>query len=79
MNLAIFRANEDFSQSMLEQARESERESIRTTSMCEPVLATADGRVAQEPSLRKILSLASPPQAGKIDLSEKNDRFIDSY
>ena len=53
MNLAVFAANGGFSQSMLEQARESERESIRTTSMFEPVLAEADGRVAQEPSLRK--------------------------
>jgi len=36
-----FRANGGVSQSMLEQARESERESIRTASMFEPVLGVS--------------------------------------
>jgi len=55
MNLADFRANGAFSQRTLEQTRESERGSIQTPSMFEPILArSADGRVAQAPSLRKI-------------------------
>ena len=42
--------------------------------MFEPVLAKADGRVAQLPRERK--TFGAPPQAGKTYLSEKTDRFI---
>jgi hypothetical protein len=42
--------------------------------MFEPVLAIADGRVAQPPSLRKTFGV--PPKAGKSTLSEKNARFV---
>jgi hypothetical protein len=41
--------------------------------MFEPVLAIADGRVAQEPRLRKNSGV---PVRAKATLSEKNDRFI---
>ena len=42
--------------------------------MFEPVLAIADGRVAQLPRERK--TFGAPPMAGKTYLSEKGDRFI---
>ena len=43
--------------------------------MFEPVLAKADGRVAQLPRERK--TFGAPPQAGKTYLSEKSEQVHD--
>ena len=74
MNLAVFAANGDFSQRMLEQSREPERGSIRATSMFEPVLARERRRAscAGAETAKELWR----PRRGKIDLSEKIDRFI---
>ncbi len=81
MNLAIFRANGDFSQSSLsifgypEASREAGN--LGTAMLSERLLQRQKARVQQPPKMRKTFGgPANFRGRGKIDLSEKIARFI---
>ena len=81
MNLPVFAANVDFSQSSFRIFGNPEAEAVRrgrlgTARMFELFLPEQKQRVPQPPKIRKNFGGYPPKAGGKIDLSEKTDRFF---